>query len=302
MFPHPDLSAFPPVPEVAAEWAPVYLEPIAGAGERIAVGIAARAASGPAHYVLPVLRDRVARCMYGDHADHVTGITALVLESLESHLEAGGQLAEWAPPLYGSTELGRISTGYGHTVEDVARTGAQLAASLIWATPMANETVQTDPLIPDPDTDEWVRQIRDATLAMRENFGPRFLTTVKISSKAPPTRIGYLGDRLAAQFGRLIPGRGLANSRNRAKAYLAELQMIRDNEPKGTMFPRRQHELILWTPPSGSPQFTPAQHEEAIGALEEMESFGDKHELRVAALHTAEAARARILRAEEPSL
>lgn len=300
MDPQPDFSAFPPVPAVRAEWAPVYLEPIPGAGERITIGVAARGWDGDGHFVLQVLREAVARCMYGDHAEQILGFSRLVLESLEEYLEHGGPLPEWSPPLRGSAALGRVSIGYGDSAEDVARTGAQLAASLAWAPGARSAKAPATNAPADPDIEEWVRQIKDATVAMRQDFGPRFLHTVSLTPKAPATRIGYFGVRLAAQFGRLVPGRGLTGSYNRAKAYLTELQILRDRA-RGTdlLGPRPFYELMLWTPPAGSAPYSRDQREEAMGAFTELEGFGDAHELRVEAMHTAEAACARILHAEE---
>lgn len=300
MAPQPDAFAgFPPLPAITAQWAPVYLEPLPGSGERITVGVVAYAGPDKEHHVLPTLREAAARCMYGEHASQIVGLAGLALADLESHFKNGVGLNDWNPALRSSISLGPISTGYGDSAEDVARSGAQLASSLYWSKPIRDSSAPDHDAAPDPDADEWIRQIKNATIAMRQEFGVRFLKRISLTAKAPPTRIGYYGSRLAAQFGRLVPGRGLSLSQNRAKAYLTDLQILRDNERKSDIAPRPYYELLLWTPPAGSPQYSADQHEEAQGAFKELEGFGDLHDLRVEAMHTAEAARARILHAEE---
>jgi hypothetical protein len=155
----------------------------------------------------------------------------------------------------------------------------------------------------DPAVDEWVRQIREETVRLRENFRPRFGCNVPLSPGAPPTRVGYYGDRLAAQFGRLIPGRRLTQLHNRAKAFITDLQILRDTDRssrQASLLTRDHYELLLWTPPERSPEYTEQQHADARGALDQLIHFADQHEMRVEAMGDVQTAVRRILRQEEP--
>ena len=287
-------TRFPSMPGLSAEWMPIYLEPLSGSGERLTAAVASRTENG-AFYVMRTFDSKKARCMYGEHAASVLGFVDLIVQSLNDHLEAGGTLHTWQSPLRDGAVAGRISTGYGADVQSVARAGLMLASSLaVWRAPeLEQEQIERT----DDEAEEWTRQIREETVSLREAFAPRFLRKVPLRPGAPPTKIGYFGDRLAAQFGRLIPGRGLTNHRNRAKAYITDLQILRDQEYG--LITRPYYELMLWLPPSDSPVYTQAQHEETKGAFAEMEAFGDKHDLRVEAMADSRAAVQRILRAEE---
>lgn len=286
---------FPRAATQTGEWAPVYLEPLPGSGERLTVAVASRIDTGQFR-VIRTLDGKRAHCMYGAHAASVNGLVDLLVDSLKAHLETMRPLQEWVPPFRDGAFLGPISVGHGDTVDEIARAGAMLAASLsVWNN-------FTDSL-PDAergedDGDEWATQIRERTVVLRHNFANRFMKKIELRRGAPATKIGYFGDRLAAQFGRLIPGRGLTNSRNRAKAYVTDLQILRDMD-RDIFIKRPFYELMLWVPPADSPAYSADQREEARGAFAELEAFGDKHELRVEALSDSTAAAKRILQVEE---
>lgn len=284
----------PKAAELSAQWLPIYLDPMPGSGERITIAVAAWHPGE--HAIVRTLSPQVARCMYGNDAASVLGATDLVCESLRAHLNAGADVAAWQSPLRDAVFLGTPSTGYADSVVQVAEAGRALTSSL--RDPVL-ELAHDAPQESDDDAgDEWERQIRDETVHQRAAFAPRFTQKVALRSGAPPTRFGYLGDRLAAQFGRLVPGRGLTNHRNRAKAYITDLQILRDRE-RADIIARPHYELMLWLPPDDSPAYSATQRDEARGAFAELETFGDAHELRVAALADSRSAVQRILRAEE---
>lgn len=290
-------NRFPLSAAKGGEWAPIYLEPIPGSGERLTVLVAARAHDGD-FALLRTLDAKRAKCMYGEHAGAMEGLIDIVAESLRALLASGLSLREWNPPLRDTVALGPISPVQADAAEEMARTGAMLAASLAVSVPL--ETIVATPADAedDGDGDEWARHIREGTVRVRREFAPRFSQKVELRRGVPATRIGYFGERLAAQFGRLIPGRGLTNSRNRAKAYLTDLQILRDLDREGFIPSRPHYELMLWLPTEDSPAYTATAREEARGAFGELEAFGDKHELRVRHLRDANAAVQRILQAE----
>lgn len=283
----------PKAAELSAQWFPVYLDPMPGSGERITIAVAAWHAGE--HVVVRTLSPQVARCMYGSDSAAVLGVVDLVCDSLRAHLESGADAAHWLPPIRDAVFLGTLSTGYADTLAQVADAARALTSSL---RDPALELANAPAIDADDDAgDEWERQIREETVRQRATFAPRFLQKVALREGAPPTRFGYLGDRLAAQFGRLLPGRGLTNHRNRAKAYITDLQILRDRE-RADILARPYYELMLWLPPDDSPAYSATQRDEARGAFVELETFGDAHDLRVAALADSRAAVQRILRAE----
>src|SRR6185312_9987774 len=289
-------SLFPQGPEYIAHWAPIFMEPMQGSGERFTIGIVAIDSEGNAA-VEPVIADRTLHCMFGDAAKKFSSAVALIVESLQEHLHAGYEVGKWLSPLRDATFLGPLRPALGDSLQDILRSGAQLTASLSGAY-LSAEVFEVIAEKQSGEGDEWVRQIKEQTVAMRLEFGARFQKELPIRVGAPPTRFGSVGDRLAAQFGRLIPGRGLTKHRNRAKAYLTDLQILRDHYDANDLLRRPYYELMLWVPPRSSPAYTQSQMDDAEGSLVELEEFGNKHDLRVAAMLDSQEAAKRIVEAE----
>lgn len=278
-------------------WLPVYIEPIAGSGERITVAIAARTVRGRFH-VQRTLDAHVARCMYGPFADNINGFVELITASLTAHLETGALLNDWRPPLAEGVFVGPLSDGYDDNAAVIADAGAALTSSI--AARHATLADNADSLAVQRG-DEWIHEIRGAVVARRPAWTARFDQPVALGEGAPATRIGYLGPRLAAQFGRLVPGRSLAQSRRSAKAYATDLQLLRDREVREALLQRPYYELLLWLPDANNLAFSQAERDEAVAAHAELEAFGDTRDLRVIALHDSDAAAQRIVKAEEPA-
>jgi len=114
----PEPSLFPPMPAHNVTGAPVFLEPIAGSGERITVAVAVSGEIGSR--VVQILQPDKARCLVGDQADALLGIVYLGVKSLRRHLNMGGALDAWRPPSAGLF-LGELRHGYGTDLKSVVR-------------------------------------------------------------------------------------------------------------------------------------------------------------------------------------
>lgn len=291
----PDIRIFPAAPDHKAIWAPIYLEPMHGSGERIVAAVAAVDVVGAFHVEL-TLRAKTLRCMYGgDRAEVVMGIAELIQEALQDHLAMGGTLENWVAPVR-SCFVGPLRNAIGQDLEGIALRGATLTASL--SGKGLGDLVQgaDDFAAVAPDVDRWLQQIRASVRQRSELLDARFNAEVRVKPGASPTRIGYLGDRIAANFDLLVPGPNLSTKRFRSKARLVDLQILKDQVDMFTH--RTSYELMLWVPERNSPGFSPKYLEATHAALSELEEFGDKHELRVRALHHADEAADRILSLE----
>lgn len=287
---------FPVAPTYSARWAPLYLEPMPGSGERLTVALLAIDDAGNVA-VEPVIANKTLRCMYGDAADRFSGIVSLLIDSVTSYALTGKPLEKWQAPLRDAASLGTLRDALGNNLQDILRIGAQLTASLSGAILEVEQPLVAADETWINDAEGWVRQIRDRTVAQRYEFADRFLQSVSIRHGAPPTRIGYLGDRLAAQFGLLMPGKSFTIRRNRAKAYLTDLQILR--EQNDLLIKRNSYELMLWVPPASSPAYSSQALQDAEGAFAELAEFGKRHELVVEAVTDSDSAARRILQAEE---
>lgn len=290
-----DLRMFPPPPALQARWAPLYIEPMHGSGERIVVAIAAVDDRG-AFCVHATLTERVLRCMYGDQAETLNGLIDLSLDVLQSYLATGGALESWLPP-FRSCHLGKCRSAMGSDLEQVARSGAVLTSSLAakladYSVEQSSETAGTG-----LDVERWVQQIRERVCAQRPQLDARFNGEILARTGASPTRIGYLGANIAANFDMLIPGSNLSNRRFRSKSRLLDLQILKD-QVDSSLLPRASYELLLWIPEKDSPGFSQRQLDAAHGALSELQAFADNHSLTVQSYHRADEAAQRILAAE----
>lgn len=290
----PDPRMFPAVPELRASWAPVFVEPMEGSGERITIAVVAVDGLG-AFYVHPTLSLRAMNCMYGQAATVFEGVVELAIEVLQGHLATGGSLADWLPP-FRTCHLGAVRKAVGSDLEHVALSGVALTSSL-FGSEMAEAAKRSgDTGEVGPDVDRWLQQIRDRVRAQTPHLDARFNGEVVVKPGATPTRIGYLGERIAANFDMLVPGPNLSNKRFRAKSRLVDLQILKDQKD---MFARRNaYELMLWIPEKDSPGYSQRQLDTAHSALSEIEAFADEHELRVRPFHRADEAAQRILEAE----
>ncbi|MEN5290866.1 hypothetical protein [Stenotrophomonas lactitubi] len=289
-----DFRMFPPVPNVQAMWAPLYIEPMHGSGERIVIATVAVDGSGAFH-VHATLSGRVLQCMYGDRAEVLDGLIGLAVDVLQAYLATGGALDSWVPP-FRSCHLGSCRTAMGADLEQIARSGAILTSSL--AAKLAESSVEqtSESVGTGLDIDRWVQQIRDRVCAQSPHLDARFNGEVVVRKGAAPTRIGYLGERIAANFDMLIPGSNLSTRRIRSKSRLVDLQILKDQ--LDVLAPRTTYELLLWIPDKDSPGYSQRQLDAAHGALSELEAFADEHSLMVRPYSRAEDAAQRILKAE----
>lgn len=288
-----DPTIFPDSGGASVRWAPVYIEPMIGSGEQLTACVVVVADSG-AFSVDVALRAKALKCMYGDQAEVLLAVVDLIQISIQDHLALGGALSEWVSPIRNSV-LGPIRPAVGADITEVSHRAMRLVASL-------SEVFEGDgAAVPDttantPDVDRWLQQIRASVRDRSERLDVRFNGEVFIRPGASPTKIGYLGDRIAANFDTLVPGSNLSNRRIRAKARLVDLQILRDQVD--IIMPRTSYELMLWVPEKHSPGFSQRSLDATFAALSELEEFGDKHELRVLALRAPEDAASRILELE----
>lgn len=284
---------FPATPSVSAEWAPVYFEPLLGSGERIAVAVICRDNEGHGAARVAV-RHSVLKCMYSDQAAYVLGLIELLVESFDDHLLSGGVLGDWVPP---STNcyLGPIRVAFGESLDSILAQGVRLSASLASGVEIESVT-QEESGDSALQVERFIQQVKATVRQRVQDFESRFNQTVTVRQGAEPTSIGYLGERLAANFDVLVPGVSLTRKRTRAKAKLLDLQALKDQVD--LVGGRNSYELLLWVPPVDSPLYSESALRRSDSVFLELQEIGDKHALRVEKMFTPEQAAQRIFTAE----
>jgi len=287
-------SMFPTTPPIKAEWAPLYVEPLHGSGERFVVAVVCcdDAGRGDARVAI---RPSVLKCMYGDQGGQVLGLADLAVESFHDHIFSGGGLGTWTPPSK-NCYLGLVRLAYGESLDSILNQGIALTASLSEGIPSEPVTDGDESEPSSLHVDRFLQQIKAVVKERTSEFESRFNRTVTVRAGAEPTSIGYLGVNLAANFDVLVPGTALTRRRTRSKAKLLDLQALKDQVD--LVGGRAAYELMLWVPSTDSPMYSNADFRRSESVFLELQEIGDKHNLRVEKLSSAEDAAKRIFSAE----
>lgn len=126
-----DAAEFPEREEaVKASWCPIYLEPMAGSGERLCIGVAAYNDTGC--YIEPVVALDRLRCLYDSAGDFLAWCAGEAIEDLDQYLRKGGSrnINGWQPPVEGF-ELGNPTKTAGASLSQIAANGLVMSASIV---------------------------------------------------------------------------------------------------------------------------------------------------------------------------
>lgn len=287
-----DSALFPPLPGYRVTGAPLLLTPIAGSDERLCIAVAATGEDG-AWQIAPLLDAAKARCLVGEQAESLTGFLRAASDSLGAHLAGGGDLGTWQPPV-GGLGLGTITRGHAADLAQMLRITARNHAFL---SALADFGAETDAAMQASDDDPWPEQVRAAVAERRPPLSGWFNRRLRLVCGGAETRFDYLGERLAAQLGRLIPGPAISGQVRAAKAKLWDLEALRDGTPDQLTRPGA-YELLLYRPRDDDPAHSARAIERLHEALHDLEVAGDRQDLRVCPVFSAAEAAERIVRAE----
>lgn len=290
-----DPGNLPPLPTYTATGVAMFLEPIAGSGERLCVAVAARGEDGRWR-IAPVLGDDQARCMVGEQADRLFGFARVGMTSLEQHLESGEPLNTWSAPASGLT-LGPIARGHVTDLPMMLRTLARNHAFLS-SPPSFSDTSIDDTASPDDGSEKWLKQVRHAVNARNPLLDGAFSQRITLVEQGIPTRLDFLGHRLAAQIGCLIPGSALSRQMCIAKAKLWDLEALRDSGrgpiPQGS----QRYELLIYRPADNGASYSDRSMALLRAALTDLEAASDRRSLRVRPVFSTDEAAEAIIAAE----
>jgi hypothetical protein len=289
--------SFPPRRDaVSGHWAPIYIEPMVGSGERLTIGVAVTSSSGV--LVVPVLGLTRMKCVYGDENDALIYAASTALDGLRQSLSAAGEdgLRRWRSPFEGIL-MGEIRRGAGQSMEDIARTGMMLCSSLVEKLSELDETELPHEAISEGRLEKLVRdQVIRNKPALVEAFGRNF----RAQQNARAARINFVGQRIAANFSLLVPTH-LAKQVKDAKSKLWDLGQVQDyvnDEQFGLSNTINQFELLIHRVRDEDPQFSEKQIISVQEAVNELEVEADKKQIICRPLYSPEEIAQRILRAE----
>jgi hypothetical protein len=127
----------------------------------------------------------------------------------------------------------------------------------------------------------WVQQIRAAILASQPDWSARFQRRIHIGSEQVETRIDYVGDRIIAQFGRLIPGPALPGSLIETKAKLWDLFALKDEMSRRGLRGRLSHVVLIYHPGSEDPAYSERDIGRSLDAMKMLSDASSRNGLIV---------------------
>ncbi|EAN4073485.1 hypothetical protein P1J85_002342 [Salmonella enterica] len=283
------LKSAPSAPRYEAIWAPVYLEPMMGSGEKFTVIIAAYAKDGTVR-VCSAMRPHVVKAMYGNKHSQFNSIIDLLIESLETHLKSKGEFQGWVPPFI-SAQLGSVSRAQSSDMTGVLRQAIQLTASLSSLDFFSSED-ENDEKYSSENT--WSNQLKAKIISEEPSFEQYFHREFKVDGQARAAKIFYLSSKIAINTDRLIPT-NLSTHLDRNKARILDLLSVKDHD----IFERNVFEFIVYRPQSDDPTYSKPQFIKLNEALHTLEEVGDKHSIRVISVTTVQQAALRLIKAEK---
>lgn len=275
-----------------AQWAPIYIEPLVGSGERLCIAVAVADQRMSLVYPVPGL-ERLT-CVYGLHASALVSASHLAISAIRRQLSKNGidHLNNWSGSMEG-INIGSVRDGAGENLEDVARTALMQCASLAINFSEASPSGEAESKAAE-SSGRLEAAVKDVVIGVRPDLVNFFNVSFKVSEKARPTYFGFAGHQLVANFGLLVPGK-LAPQVKNAKAKLWDLQQFRSGSMEGSLFTSdsaMDFELLLHRPHSNDPSYTDRQIASLNEAATELEQEADQVAIHCRSMYsTAEIAK-----------
>lgn len=262
---------------VKAKWVPIYIEPMVGSGERIAIGVAV--AHQNSYLTVPVAALERLECLYGKENRALIFAAKAAIESFERVLSREGDraLETWTAPFEGVIK-GATRIGAGNSLEEIARSGLMLCSSLVEKIADAEEIEDAGASV---TTIRLEHLIKEKVLAKRQSLEISFNKPFQYVTSGRATRIGFVGQRLVANFGLLAPLH-LGQLFKDAKAKLWDLGQIRDDvkRPEFNLSAELNNfELLVNRVRDDDPQYSEKQIKSVQEAYNELEFEADRKEI-----------------------
>lgn len=277
------------MPATVGSWAPVYLEPMLGSGERLTIIVAALTSTGDV-LVKPAIRKEVIEAMYGFKASSFTNMVDLISSSLKSHLELTKEFNGWLPPVTG-VSVGALRQAASSNATGILRQAVSLSSSL--SSLLDDENLSTKTRAKTArERDRWSTQLIEAVVRedlQREVF---FNRQFSFSDGHRPAKIFYLSDYAAINTGKLFP-HNLTELVKDGKAKISDLSMIKKHSD---LFDRSTHELIIFRPDDNNPAYSDKNIASIKSAFLALQDLAETYDVRITSVHSVEHAAEIILK------
>ncbi|HZH26881.1 MAG TPA: hypothetical protein VEY95_06820 [Azospirillaceae bacterium] len=288
-----DPAAFPSASIAKrAKWAPVYLEPVPGSGERLTIGVAV--VNSNEFHVERANGLRKLNCLYGAQADVVKFAATASLDALIDDLTQRGEAALTDPrPAFASITFGPLTEGTGASLQDIARAWLFTSSSLVneesgderFGFVPASEQNQTE-LATVGEGNRLHALIFRYVTQRRPGLDKCFDRKIREAgtrlprTKASEVQIDFSGTRLVANFG-MIRAKGASRSVGTIKQRLWDLKVEREKEADHFIPRHAEYEMLVQHPAPDDPQVTVRQQKHILEALDDLEEQADRTRIRL---------------------
>jgi len=228
---------------VRGEWAALNFYPLAGSEDRLTVAVLAVGANA-SYYIATAPGLKRLHCLFGEEGAKYVEFIELGIESLRRSCQGSlDTMLRDGFTFGGSVELNCFQPGSGDSLQSIAESWLQQVSLL-----GCEETTVEEPAVYTTAHDATLTRGRRIMPAIRDematmspflvnNFGSLF----RPAGKALPVRIGYKGNRIVADFGRLTAV-NIGSSLDKVRGKLWTLSEHRtQTEHEGY----REHEMLV---------------------------------------------------------
>jgi hypothetical protein len=238
-------SLFPAQPNYRGSWQTIYLEPIIGSGEKIAIAVTA-IGKDKQYKVIQAIRPELLDCLYGSQAEKMQTMVDWIVDSANNEIKASNTLSEWSPPFDGVI-LGKEQIAADENIEGILRQAIRISASL--STLALDAEREEDEEQPRKYSENWTRSIADEMRLISPHFASHFNKKIKVSDTDILTSYGFLTEKYVSNFGLLVPSR-LSASLNSMKAKLFDLESLKKSQ---LLVKPDKYEMIIGMPSFDDP-------------------------------------------------
>lgn len=283
-------SMFPESPAYKGIWQTIYLEPIIGSKERIAIVVVA-IGEDRQYKALQSLRPELLECLYGDQAQNMQNMINWALETITAELDRNGKLIEWVPPFAG-LEAGTPHKAADEDINGILRQAIRSSASLSELALDADRDNSSDE---DSQTkrksDQWATSIAEELKNIEPHLLSGFRKKIQVGSTNVKTTYGFYSEEYVSNFGLLTPIR-LSSSLTTVKAKILDLEALKKSQ--ASMLKPESLEIIIGTPSFEDPTLTKKNIDSVKDSIKMLEDYSAKEGITVFQATSARTAANRI--------
>ena len=273
---------FPKMPSYRGVWAPVFLEPIVGSGERVTIAVIAISKNNE-YKVIQAIRNELLDCLYGMNSVNIQDMIDFVIKSFHTTIKKNNTIDNWVSPFDGVI-LGKKVEAIDESLDGILRQAIRFSSSL--STLALDADRNDDEVQPRRYAEQFSKNIQSELKLIKPWLLSSFNQRIKLSDAEIMTSYGFINDRYASNFGLLIPTR-MSVSLNSVKAKLFDLEKLRKSQ---YLMKPTTIEVIIGTPYLEDPTLTDKSVERLKSSLEMIEEFAYKEDIKVFRAESAKVA------------